>query len=557
MSVSDYLLPNAGFAREPDEETSGTLAPEFAQLSHNQKMAILLLAGVIAGVEVSSRASINVILPDMQGNVAGDVDQISWVLILYNMGFICSIALTPWATRFFGARRHFTLCVLLYTTGALGCFLSAHNLTTLLIARTIMGLGGGFFFVRLVITAGLFFSGQARRVALSWVYLIVFSLQIIYPTAIGAISDHVHWNYAFLLDIPSLLAAMLLLRALLPRGHVRRVAWRVEKGDFWGASFLILALVALQLCTSRGERDLWFESPVIAGSFVAALVAFALFVWWDSRAGNLSPVLNLRHVFQLAPVRNAVLAAMVVGAGLGAGLYVVPQYLRNVQDYSATQTGEFFSWFFVGFAVGALSTLLVLVPRFGVRVSSTLGMVLLVAAFALLVYCWTPTTPSWVTAVTLAFQGFAQGIATIAVANAITGQLATSDIWEGDTTYFFVRQLGNTFGLTAVTILFDRRMTLHSSRLLDVANQLDPATHATLSSYSGLIARSAGAGSDPQLGALQLFQSNVITQSRVLSYIDVSAFLALLFVVGVFGALALKPSAASQKQKIPPLHGCL
>ena len=245
---------------------------------------------------------------------------------------------------------------------------------------------------------------------------------------------------------------------------------------------------------------------------------------------------------------------MIVGAGLGAGLYVVPQYLRNVQDYSATQTGEFFSLFFIGFAAGALLTLRVLVPRFGVRVAATLGMALLVAAFGGLVYCWTPTTPSWVTGATLAFQGLAQGVATIAVANAITAQLGSSDIWEGDTTYFFVRQLGNTFGLTAVTILFDRRMTFHSSRLLDVANQLDPTTHATLSSYAGLIARSGGAGSNPQLGALQLLQSNVITQSRVLSYIDISAFLALLFVVGVFGALALKPSSTPQHPEIPTIH---
>ena len=218
-------------------------------------------------------------------------------------------------------------------------------------------------------------------------------------------------------------------------------------------------------------------------------MAFALFVWWDSRASNIWPVLNLRHVFQLAPVRSAVLAAMVVGAGLGAGLYVVPQYLRNVQDYSATQTGEFFSWFFFGFAVGALLALRVLVQRFGVRVSATLGMALLAVAFGVLVYCWTPTTPSWVTGVTLAFQGFAQGLATIAVANAITAQLATSNIWEGDTTYFFVRQLGNTFGLRAVHSFRPARDASLLASAQTVANQLDPATDATLSSYAGLIAR--------------------------------------------------------------------
>jgi len=49
-----------------------------------------------------------------------------------------------------------------------------------------------------------------------------------------------------------------------------------------------------------------------------------------------------------------------------------------------------------------------------------------------------------------------------------------------------LRQLGNTFGVTA-------------------------ATHSTLGQYADLIHRNVGATSDPAQGALQLFQSNVIT----------------------------------------------
>ena len=71
-------------------------------------------------------------------------------------------------------------------------------------------------------------------------------------------------------------------------------------------------------------------------------------------------------------------------------------------------------------------------------------------------------------------------------------------------------------------------MTLHSTRLLDVANRLEPTVQSTLSAYSGLIARNGGAGSDPALGALQLFQASVITQSRLLSYIDIYLGLAIL-----------------------------
>jgi len=538
----------------PTVSDDGFLSPEFARLSHNRRFAILLAAGLIAAVEIASRVSINVILPDMTGNVAADLDKISWVLILYNVGFICSIALTPWTTRAFGARRHYTVFTALYIFGNIGCFLSAHNLTTLLASRVIMGLAGGFFFVRFVIMGGLFFTGKQRLVALMWAYVIVFGMQMFYPTAMGAISDAFHWNYCFLLDIPFMVAGILVLRWLLPKGHVRRQPWEVEAGDYWGAGFLIVALVALQVGTSRGERDLWFESPFITTLFVLSIVGFALFVWWDSRPENALPVLHLRHVFQLPPLRSAVLSAMIVGALLGAGLYVIPQYLRTVQNYSTTQTGEFFSLFEIGFGTGAFLTLSVFVPRFGPRNSSIAGMTLLTATFVAFVYSWTPTTPSYLTGVLLIAQGFAQGMVTIGVANSITTVLAPSDIWEGDTTYFFVRQLGNTFGLTAVTTLFDRRMTFHSSRLLDVANQLDPATRTTLSSYAQLIARFAGGGSNPQAGALQLFQNNVVIQSRVLAYIDISAFLGALCFLGAITAVTLRPRSSTERPAIPTIH---
>jgi MFS transporter, DHA2 family, multidrug resistance protein len=93
---------------------------------------------------------------------------------------------------------------------------------------------------------------------------------------------------------------------------------------------------------------------------------------------------------------------------------------------------------------------------------------------------------------------------------------------------FFTGQLGNTFGVTAATVLFDRRMTFHSSRLLDVANRIDPVVTRTRSTYSGLIHRNGGPGSVPGFGALQLSENNVIAQSRLLSYIDIYFGMALL-----------------------------
>jgi MFS transporter, DHA2 family, multidrug resistance protein len=115
----------------------------------------------------------------------------------------------------------------------------------------------------------------------------------------------------------------------------------------------------------------------------------------------------------------------------------------------------------------------------------------------------------------------------------VTANSPLPDINDLSTSYFFVRQLGNTFGVTAATVLFDHRMTFHSSRLLDVANRLDPNVRTTLEQYATLVHRNVGTASDPFLGALQLFEDNVITQSRVQSYSDIYFGLATLGLVAL------------------------
>ncbi len=140
---------------------------------------------------------------------------------------------------------------------------------------------------------------------------------------------------------------------------------------------------------------------------------------------------------------------------------------------------------------------------------------------ALLIYVWTPTTPTFVLAPAIFFQGFSLGPILLGGANIATGAAALPDLMTLPRRSSSPGKLGNVFGVTAATILFDHRMTFHSSRLLDVANRLDPIVRSTLAQYASLIHRNGGAGSNPMLGALQIFQANVITQSKLLSYIDI------------------------------------
>jgi MFS family permease len=491
-----------------------------------------MTVGMVAAIEISNRLSINVFLPDMQGNVGASSDEISWVIILYNVGYLCSIAMAAWMTRVLGARRHLLLSIAIYATGAMGCVLSTGSLGRLLVSRLIMGFGGGAFLVRVVILSGLLFPGKARMAAVTRLYLILAAFEVPYPVVMGWVTDTFHWNYAFLVDFPFLAIGAFFIWKLVPPGFLyeRQRGGRV---DLWGALLLIASLGCLEIAISRGEEDLWLQSNWIAGALVAAVILFIAFLWWDYRPENHSPVLHLRMIVRQASLRSYFLVILIVGAFFGAGLYVVPQYLRFVQDYSAMQAGGFISMYTLGLGLGLQLALHVLMPRIGPVRTLVCGLLLLVGTYLAICYIWTPTTPTIILAPAIFMQGFCIGPAILAAGNVVSGNVPMARVNDVSTTYFFVRQLGNTFGVTAATVLFDRRMTLHSSRLLDISNRLDATTRSTLSQYANLIHRNGSGNSEPAAGALRLFQINVITQSRLFSYIDIYFGLAMLGVVAL------------------------
>src|SRR5277367_1084581 len=229
-----YIAGGGPGSLEPwEEEYSQRVSQSLATLSQKSRLIILLSVGLVTAIEISNRLSINVLLPDLQGNVAGSSDDVSWVIILYNLGFLCSLAISFWMTRVLGARRHLLFSIALYATGAIGCFCSPHSLRLLLISRVVMGFGGGAFLVRTVILIRLIFPGKTGVFAVSCLYAELCAFEVVYPVAMGWISDTLRWNYAFLLDFPFLAVGTFLIWKYLPWGHL---SLRSEKAyfDAWG-----------------------------------------------------------------------------------------------------------------------------------------------------------------------------------------------------------------------------------------------------------------------------------------------------------------------------------
>ena len=205
--------------------------------------------------------------------------------------------------------------------------------------------------------------------------------------------------------------------------------FRREEGgrvDLWGALLLIASLACLETAPAAVSSDLWFQSSWIALALLAAVIFFIAFLWWDYRPANLSPILHLRMIVRHAALRTFFLVILIVGAFFGAGLYVVPQYLRFVQDYSALQAGGFISMYTLGLGLGLQYALHLLIPRLGAMRTLVGGLLILVAAYLAICYIWTPTTPTIILAPVIFLQGFCIGPVILAAGNVVSANAPIS-----------------------------------------------------------------------------------------------------------------------------------
>jgi MFS transporter, DHA2 family, multidrug resistance protein len=499
-------------------------------VSRADRWTILAALGIATGIEFAGRDATAMLLTDLQGNAGATIDELSWVLIAYNTGYICSLGVSAGFVRSFGTRKLWLTSLFLFALGNLLTFFS-HELTPLLIARGIAGLGGGVFLVRSIVFLRELFPKQETVRAVTFFNILLFSFKGLWPVLMGAISDASSWNNAFLTQIPLIVVSYFIISRYMPARLVRIA--ELPPADYPGVGLMLASMLCCQIALSRGELDMWFQSPFIVSLLVLSVLCFAGFLWWDSRDGNQNPVFHIRTILSQRTYTAAFGLVLLCGVFLGAGLYVIPQYLRILQPYNAQQTAVFYLVDTVGLFLGVTAAVWIGVPRFGGAKTAGLGMILFGIANAIFVLIWTDTTPGNYIAYVLFLLGVGTGLLLTGISLLSTGTLEKRLQNEAASSYFFLRQVGASLGVTAAAILIDQRMTVHSSRLLDTANRLDPIVQRVLRDFASLIAVRADATSVPDPGNYQLFQGLVVTQARLLAFIDICFCLAVAAAIGL------------------------
>src|SRR5262249_22861312 len=185
-------------------------------------------------------------------------------------------------------------------------------------------------------------------------------------------------------------------------------------------------------------------------------LSLPLFVWWELRgrgAGTMSPapIISLRTFRNRTFIIGAIYV-VILGMMLYGQLYVVPQFLRNVQHHSAWGTGRLQSFNAAAFAAGLI---------IGARLMKALGLrpALAVGAGAFTVGMWTwptrltPDISDRAMLLPLALTGFGAGWQIGPLSTLINKDTPDPLMGEGMELYLCLRQLGGSWGTAILAIL--------------------------------------------------------------------------------------------------------
>lgn len=396
-------------------------------------MAALVLAVLLAALD---QTIVSTALPKIAGDLGGFRD-IAWVTASY---LLASTAATPlWGKLgdMLGRKRLYLVATTAFLVASALCGL-AQDLPQLVAARALQGLAGGGMIVLTFALVGDIVE-PAERGRYQGRFGSVYGVaSIAGPLLGGLFTDQLSWRWAFLINVPVGLVAVVLAARALPAA-VRKPAARI---DYAGALLLAGAATALVLITSFGQRWGW-TSPGILALGVAAIVLIGLVIPVERRAA--APVLPL-SMFASRTVVLASLIGFVANVAMFSVLVYLPTYLQVVDGVSATLSGVHMLPLVLGLVVSqSLAGRWVANPA-RLRVILVTGMALNVAGL-LLLSTLAPGTSQLTLVGYFLVTGIGIGMVPMVALTAAQNAVPAGDIGAASAVVTFARSIGAAFGV--------------------------------------------------------------------------------------------------------------
>jgi MFS transporter, DHA2 family, multidrug resistance protein len=478
-------------------------------------------------MEVLDTTIANVALRYIAGGLSAPATDSEWIITSYLAANAIILPISGWLALRLGRRNYFLLSIAMFTVSSALCGL-AGSLVALIGFRVLQGLAGG----------GLQPSSQAvlldafpkdkQGAAMTVFGLAALLAPVIGPTLGGYLTDTYGWRWIFLLNVPVGLVALALCRVVVDPEYLQaeraRDRSRHQAFDTMGLGLLAVTMVSWEILLSKGQEWDWMGDPFYRVQSLLALFVVGLCALIARELRFANPLINLRTLKD----RNFRACCIIIFAAYGllyANTVTLPELLQSLFGYDATTSGLVLS------PAGLFSIIVLLfVSRLlsrGVDARRLMAAGLVTMAIGnywlsrltLDISPWQVVWPRVVVIVGLSMLFAPLNVAAFLyvpreLRGAAVGLLA------------LLRNEGGSVGTSMAQIIHVRREQLHTLRLNEHLDSLNPQVHRLLEGAQAFFQRHTGDAPLSRRMTLEALERLRTRQALSLAYFDVFSLLA-------------------------------
>ena len=466
-------------------------------------------------------------LEQIQSGLSATRDEITWVQTAYLIAEVVIIPLSGWLGRALSTRYLFALSCAGFTLMSLLCAL-AWDLNSMIVFRGLQGFFGGAMIPSVFAVIYTLFPPRQQPAMVIVVGLVVTVAPTAGPVLGGYLTDALSWKALFLVNLlPGLLVTVLTWLYV----RVDQPEWALlDTIDWRGIFYIVVCLGCMQYVLEEGVRKEWFESRVITGFSLLAVLAGLAMLYRELRIEH--PIVDL-WAFRDGNFAVGCLFSFVLGIGLYTIIYLMPVYLASVKGLNSLQIGQYIMvagvfQFVSAFVAGPLAKVM------DSRLMLASGL------FMFGLGCWlngnlTHEDGYWEFFWPQALRGFALMFCFLPINALALGTLPPDEVKNASGLYNLMRNLGGAIGLAVANTLMIQWNKGHYAKLREAVTPGSPQAQALM---EGVQERLANAGlPDPDLAAIKQLHGLVLREAEVMTINSLFHALGLVF----FLSLLLMP----------------
>ncbi len=420
----------------------------------------------------------NVALPVVIDDLHMTATQAQWVSAVYSLVF-ASLMLT--SGRFgdlFGRRMMFIAGLVVFMASSLAAG-SASGPEMLLVARLVQGIGAAMVLPATTSTINAMFTGKDRSIAFAVYGSAIGGMAAVGPLVGGWLATDASWRWAFWLNIPFGIVAVVLASLYLVETRDRTL----RRGIDWSGTVLAtIGLGGIVFALVESSSYGWLHqsdgslSPV-PFALVAGLALLGLWVWAEHVRHRRGAIVQAHlGLWRIGNFRQGAIASMVIALGEFGMLFTLPLVLQGALGYDALGTG----WLMMVLAIGTFlmsGGVPQLTRRIGARRVVQLGV--LVEAVAVIGLALALPGNAWTVGICLFGYGLGVGMATAQVTSVSLAEVPVGLSGEASGLLTTVRQIGSALGVAVLGGLLISLLT-HGTQSRLESTQLPEAAQDTV-----------------------------------------------------------------------------